>query len=142
MKNPYEDIIHLPHHVSATHPQMPVADRAAQFSPFAALTGYGDIITEIARMTDTRIEPDESLREELNRKLQLLDRLVQDPPQVTLTYFQPDSRKDGGTYRTVACRIIKVDPAAQKIRTDDGLEIPIADLWSIDGVLHFGSREW
>lgn len=133
MKDSYEDIIRLPHHVSATHPQMPAADRAAQFSPFAALTGYGDIIAETSRNTDIRIEPDEDLREELDLKLRILAGHVQNPPEVTLTYFQPNLRKEGGTYRTIVCRITKIDPAAQMIRTEDGLEIPVSDLRAVDG---------
>lgn len=97
MNKSYDDIIHLPHHVSATHPHMSMAERAAQFSPFAALTGYEDVLTETARKTEQKIELDETIKEELDQKLHLLAEHVQNPPSVSITYFQPDDYKEGGT---------------------------------------------
>ena len=91
----YDDILHLPHHVSATHPQMPVSERAAQFSPFAALTGHQKAIKEAARLTDEKIELDENSKTILDQKLQNLLEYSVDPPEATVTYFQKDSKKDG-----------------------------------------------
>lgn len=133
MKNTYEDIIHLPHHVSPTRPQMSMSERAAQFSPFAALTGYGDVIAETARTTDQQAELDEDLLAELDQKLRVLAEHLQDVPKVSLTYFQPDIRKEGGAYRTVSCKVTKIDQTAGKLKTADGLEIPFEDLCAIDG---------
>lgn len=93
MKDPYEDIIHLPHHVSATRPQMPMSDRAAQFSPFAALTGYDAAIKETGRLTDERIELGEEVRDALNLKQQYLQDVIADQPKISITYFVPDKKK-------------------------------------------------
>ena len=94
----YDDIINLPHHVSSKRPQMPILERAAQFLPFSALTGYEDAVKETARLTDTRIELEESEKDLLNTKLHvLLDNLATEP-KVKITYFLPDGRKSGGKY--------------------------------------------
>ena len=89
MIEPYDDIIRLPHHISAVRPQMPMADRAAQFSPFAALTGFDDAIGETGRLTDERIEMDEDARNILNMKLLVLIDHLNDRPEVTFTCFRP-----------------------------------------------------
>ena len=94
--NQYEDIINLPHHVSPTRPQMPMSDRAAQFAPFAALTGYDAAIKETGRLTDEKIELDEEALTALDMKYQFLMDALDDAPEVTITYFQPDERKAGG----------------------------------------------
>ena len=99
----YGDIIHLPHHVSSVHPHMPVSDRAAQFAPFAALTGYGDVIKETARLTDE--EPDLSEDEK---------------PEIVLTYFVQDEKKSGGAYHTARGKIRRIDPDAGQIILEDG----------------------
>ncbi len=107
----YEDIIDLPHHQSAYHPPMRMEERASQFSPFAALTGYGDTVKETARLTTQRIELDEDRKEELNRLLQLLAAQLQSEGHsqlVSVTYFCPDARKAGGAYRSetgVICKL-------------------------------------
>ena len=93
----YEDIINLPHHVSTTRPQMPMSDRAAQFSPFAALTGYDAAIKETGRLTDTKIELDDEELHNLNLKFQFLVEHLEDEPEVAVTYFKADERKAGGT---------------------------------------------
>ena len=98
MSGQYEDIINLPHHVSATRPQMSMIDRAAQFSPFAALTGYDAAIKETGRLTDEKIEMDEEALNILNMKFQILVDSLDDEPEVTFTYFKPDERKAGGAY--------------------------------------------
>lgn len=109
----YADIIELPHHVSPRRPHMPVSDRAAQFAPFAALTGYGDVIKETARQTDARPELSEDERAELDRKLRgILTCVPGERPDITVTYFRPDERKEGGACLEVRGRIKKVDETA------------------------------
>ena len=105
MKTPYDDIIHLPHHVSQNHPQMPMLDRAAQFAPFAALTGYEAAVGETARLTAERRELDPQEAEELNRRLSELVARLPDHPEVTVEYFVPDNRKAGGAYVTMTGRV-------------------------------------
>ena len=87
MTGPYDDILHLPHPTSKRHPRMPIADRAAQFSPFAALTGHGAAIEETARVTDRRIELDEDAKEQLDQTLQLLLERIDEQPEITVTWF-------------------------------------------------------
>ena len=105
----YDDIIDLPHHVSATRPQMPMIDRAAQFMPFRALTGYEDAVRETARLTDERVELTEDEKALLDAKLQRLADRLDSHPQVTLTWFRPDKRKTGGAYVTTTGQIRKID---------------------------------
>ena len=133
MSGKYDDIIHLPHHVSQTHPQMPMYDRAAQFSPFAALTGYGAVIRETGRLTETRPELDEDARDELNRRLTLLAVLLERRPMVTLTYFQPDARKGGGACLTITEIVRKIDEYHRILIMENGRQVPIHDLLSLDG---------
>ena len=127
-RSPYEDIINLPHHVSPTRPRMSRADRAAQFSPFAALSGYGDAVQETARLTNRRIELDESAKAALDEKLRLLAEVIEDRPEAAITYFLPDRKKAGGEYVTAAGRVKKLDAAAQELVMVNGQTIPIADI--------------
>ena len=136
----YEDIINLPHHISPTRQQMPMSDRAAQFSPFAALTGYDAAIKETGRLTDERIELDEEALTALDMKYQLLIDAFDDAPEVTITYFQPDERKAGGKYITATSAVKKVDDFERRITMQDGTKIPMDDVISIDGEL-FSSLE-
>ena len=136
----YEDIINLPHHISPTRQQMPMSDRAAQFSPFAALTGYDAAIKETGRLTDERIELDEEALTALDMKYQLLIDAFDDAPEVTITYFQPDERKAGGKYITATGAVKKVDDFEWQITMQDGVKIPMDDVLSIDGKL-FSSLE-
>ena len=136
----YEDIINLPHHISPTRQQMPMSDRAAQFSPFAALTGYDAAIKETGRLTDERIELDEEALTALDMKYQLLIDAFDDAPEVTITYFQPDERKAGGKYLTATGAVKKVDDFERRIIMQDGSKIPMDDVLSIDGEL-FSSLE-
>lgn len=129
----YDDIIHLPHHVSATHPQMPAADRAAQFSPFAALTGHDDAMKETARLTDPRVELDENAKELLNKKLWYVQAMLTEQPEITVTYFRPDEAKDGGRYITAKGKIKKIDVYGHFLFMLDGLRIPINDIIEIVG---------
>ena len=128
----YEDIIHLPHHVSARHPQMPLADRAAQFSPFAALNGHEAAIRETARLTKERVELDESRKEILDERLQMIRENLSEKPEVTFTYFQPDERKSGGAYLTVTGRVKKMDGYERRILLEDGTVVPLEELIDIE----------
>ncbi len=133
MKTKYEDIINLPHHVSKTRPQMPMSDRAAQFAPFAALTGYDAAIKETGRLTDDKIELEESSLNELNAKIQLLREKLADAPEVTFTYFRPDDRKDSGAYLTITGTVKKLDDYEWQIVLQDGTKVPIDDILDISG---------
>lgn len=119
----YGDIIHLPHHVSSVHPHMPVSDRAAQFAPFAALTGYGDVIKETARLTDEEPDLSEDEKQELNYKIQLACALPGEKPEIVLTYFVPDRKKSGGACHTARGKIRRIDPDAGQIILEDGMRI-------------------
>ena len=130
MKN-YDDIINLPHHISATRPQMPMSDRAAQFAPFAALTGYDSAIKETGRLTDERIELDEEALTTLDMKYQLLMDALDDEPEVTITYFQPDERKAGGKYITATGTVKKVDTFGRRILLQDGTRIPLDSVYDL-----------
>ena len=129
----YREIIDLPHHVSKTRPQMPMSDRAAQFAPFAALTGYDAAIKETGRLTDERIELDEEALTALDMKYQLLMDALDDKPEVTITYFQPDERKAGGKYVSAVGTVKKVDDFERRITMQDGSKIPMDDVLIIDG---------
>ena len=131
---PYEDILYLPHHVSDTRPQMPMSDRAAQFSPFAALTGYDEVIRETARLTDREIIPGEDALQLLNEKLTLLAE-AEPAPEASITYFVPDSLKKGGTYRTASGRIDHVDRTRRLLFLRDGSSIPMDRILDIDSDL-------
>ena len=128
----YDDIINLPHHVSETHPQMPMRDRAAQFSPFAALTGYGAVIHETGRMTEPGIELGDDEVEEIDRKLNILSERICEHPKVTITYFKADDRKDGGAYLTAFGAIKKIDEYSHCVFFENGLKVPIGDLIEIE----------
>lgn len=138
MIRPYDDIINLPHHVSASHPQMLIANRAAQFSPFGALTGYDAAIKETARLTDEQIELEEHEIDKLDRKLNLLFERMDDHPKVTVTYFQPDGRKKGGAYVEMAGAVKKIDDVERVIVLMNGARIPIASIIDVDGKLFEG----
>lgn len=136
----YEDIINLPHHISPTRQQMPMSDRAAQFSPFAALTGYEAAIKETGRLTDTKIELDDEELHNLNLKFQLLVEFLEDAPEVAITYFKADERKVGGAYLEATGIVKKLDDFERRITMQDGTKIPMDDVLSIDGEL-FSSLE-
>jgi hypothetical protein len=135
MTGAYDDIINLPHHVSTTHPHMTAIDRAAQFSPFAALTGYGAAIIETARLTDKRIELDEYLKDALSDKLQIIADRINEHPEIAITYFQPDAKKNGGAYATVVNTVKKIDEYERVVVIADGTSIPIDEIISINGQL-------
>ena len=132
MPTPCDDIIYLPHHVSRNHPQMPMLDRAAQFAPFAALTGYEAAVGETARMTSERRELDAQEAEELNRRLAALITRLPDRPEATIEYFVPDERKAGGAYVTITGRVRHISVAERILILADGTEIPLDDVISIE----------
>ena len=134
-RSPYEDIINLPHHVSPTRPRMSMADRAAQFSPFAALSGYGDAVRETARLTGQRIELDESAKAALDEKLRLLAEVIEDRPEAVITYFLPDRRKAGGEYVMVSGTVKRADSVQRELVMTDGTRIPVEDILDIAGDL-------
>ncbi|MBQ6450607.1 MAG: hypothetical protein IJJ29_01640 [Solobacterium sp.] len=127
----YDDILYLPHHQSKVHPHMPREDRAAQFAPFAALTGYDDQIRETARLTDSRIELEENSKERLNDIMQYIQRHLEDQPQAVITYFVEDERKEGGRYITEHVQIRKIDLLQRRIITADKETIPMDDILDI-----------
>mgnify|MGYP000245340511 FL=1 len=135
MNGKYDEIMGLPHHVSKTRPQMPMSDRASQFAPFAALTGYDAAIKETGRLTDERIELDVEALSALDMKYQLLMEALDEAPEVTITYFQPDERKAGGKYVSAVGAVKKIDDFERRITMQDGAKIPMDDVLSIEGEL-------
>ncbi|HJB29539.1 MAG TPA: YolD-like family protein [Candidatus Blautia faecavium] len=135
MDQKYKDMLDMPHHVSVTHPQMSMDRRAAQFSPFAALTGYGNAVEEAARLTDQKAELTDELLDMINRQLTLLSRHLQEKPVIRITYFQMDDRKDGGSYTTVTGIVKKIDKITKMITMDNGTEIPMGEISAINGEL-------
>ena len=136
----YADIINMPHHVSRKHPQMPLADRAAQFLPFAALTGYDAAVKETARLTSDRMELDEMRKAQLNEKLLLLQECLPQQPAARITFFKKDEKKQGGAYLSVTGNVKRIDlyegmiilTNGTKVRIDDIAELE-SDMFAIDG---------
>ncbi len=123
----YEEIIGLPHHVSTHHPPMSMAQRAAQFLPFAALSGYGEVIQETARYTGERLELDENELALLDQKLGMLAAKGKGQ-RIRVTYFQPDKKKAGGSYVTAEGALKRIDAFSGGLVLADGREIPAADI--------------
>lgn len=132
MSGPYEDIIDLPHPTSTRHPRMPMASRAAQFSPFAALTGYGDAVQEASRFTGRKAELTEEEKSLLDAKLRLLAARSGDGTEAHFTYFRPDGRKEGGAYLTVTGSVGKIDSQDREVVLTDGRRIPVDDILEIE----------
>lgn len=129
----YEDIINHPRHISDHRARMSIHDRAAQFAPFAALTGYEDVIEETGRLTQGMIELDEGTKLELSGKLQILQQRLNEKPFVTIRYFQADPRKAGGAYISVSGHVSKIDPVDQALQLDRGEWIPFWLIYAIEG---------
>ncbi len=127
-QNRYDDIIDLPHHVSTVHPQMSRADRAAQFSPFAALQGYEDAIVETGRTMDRKAELSEDAKEVLDERLRFLRKQIMRHPEITVSYFQPDEKKDGGMYVTITGKAMAIDTDNRRIVLEDGVEISVDEI--------------
>ncbi len=142
----YQDIINLCHHVSANHEPMTIYNRAAQFSPFAALTGFEGVIHETARLTEQKVELDEAEKEMLDEKLKIISRFLigayddksvfikeNNLSVVSVTYFQADEKKDGGAYLTCKGNMKKIDPLEQVLIMENGSRIPIGDIVDLSG---------
>lgn len=141
----YEDIMNLPHHVSQTHPPMSIANRAAQFAPFAALTGYEDAVKETARLTDQRMELDENQKAQLDERLMIVCEVLRGnltlPKDVSrkikVTYFVKDEKKAGGSYATENSEVKKIDTFSHNLVMDSGVVISILDIIDLEGELFY-----
>jgi len=136
--HPYADIIDLPHHISKVHPHLSMHQRAAQFSPFAALVGYEDVIEETRRQTDLKRELDETEKAELDRKLSVIASRLAEKPIVVIEYFVPDKTKAGGEYVFKSGTVVKILQVQKKLVLGDGTEIRIEDIADISGELFAG----
>lgn len=126
--NKYEDIINLPHHVSKTRKPMSLYNRAAQFAPFAALTGYDDAIKETSRITEQRIELSEELKNMLNQKIKLISENIKLQPKVSITYFVPDNKKSGGVYKTISGNVRRIDEIEKYLLFTNKLKVYFYDV--------------
>lgn len=129
--NSYEDIIDLPHYQSSTRAHMSNHDRAAQFSSFAALTGYGDAVSETARLTDSKVELDEYGLDKLNERLSWIQKHISEQSEVSITYFMADKKKSGGSYQTARGFVKRIDEYEKLLITSDGKKLPIEDILEI-----------
>ncbi|MBP5204326.1 YolD-like family protein [bacterium] len=133
MNNPkYKDIINLPHHVSKNHPRLTIEQRAAQFSPYAALVGYDDAIRETVRSTSSKFTLTEEQTVLLNQKINYLTEHLKDNINVTIKYFIPDTRKEGGHYKKISTTIKSIDPINRSIRLRDDSSLTLDDIMDID----------
>ena len=141
--NPYADMLDLPHHRSKTHPHMSMLNRAAQFSPYAALVGFDGVIAETGRLTDRKTELSENEKSAIDRKLMLLADAVQNGqhPEITVRYFVPDALKDGGTYEDYTGPVRNIDPVERAVvflsenGRSRGKTVRIDDLAALQGDL-------
>ena len=125
MTGPYDDIIDLPRPVSRKHPPMPMMKRAAQFLPFAALTGFEGEIAEAARLTENAPELGEDALVALDEQLDLLRQRLAERPEITVTRFLPDERKAGGHFETLTGQVRRVDEAGRALILTDGVRIDL-----------------
>ena len=131
--SPYEDIIHLPHPISKRHPQMPMRERAAQFSPFAALTGHEEAVEETARITQPLVELEEWQKQQINQKLMLLKQQAKHHPVVSVCYYVPDELKEGGMYLTKTGEVRRVDEYRKTLEFLDKTIIAIQMIAALEG---------
>ena len=136
-KFPYEDIVNLPPHISKKHPQPSMLDRAARFAPFAAITGYEEMVLEEARVTEERIDLDEGSLSLLNEKLNIIQEFLDEEPEVTITYFEPDKKKSGGTYVTITGIVKRIDEYEHLVIMTDGKKIRVEDIYAIGSDLFY-----
>ena len=129
----YSDIIDLPHHVSVGRRRMSNVERGAQFSPFAALTGYGAAVTEAGRLTECRVTLSEEVKAFLDAKLQMLFDRIHESPEITVVHFVPDSKKSGGAYRSYTGVVKSIDSISKKLVMQDRTEIEIEQIYDING---------
>ena len=134
-KFPYEDIIDLPPHISEKYPQPTMMDRAARFAPFAAITGYEEMVLEEARPTEERAELDENTLTVLNEKLNIIQETLAEKPEIRVTYFLPDTKKAGGSYVTVAGTVKRIDEYNRVLLMTDGRAIPIDEIFDLESPL-------
>ena len=127
----YDDIINLPHYEPKYHPRMSKYKRSAQFAPFAALVGYDEQVQECSRLTDKRLEIDDELKEKINNKLNKINELIKNSPEVEITYFIPDEKKDGGKYITEIGNVKRIDYVNRFIKFTDNKKIILDDLIDI-----------
>lgn len=129
----YEDIINLPHHTSKKYPRMSLEARSAQFAPFAALTGYDEVLIETARLTNERIEIDDTIKVIIDSKLQIIKEHIKEMPLITFMYFVADTKKDGGKYVTITGNVKKIEEYRNVLVLDNKIEIPIDEIIDING---------
>ena len=134
---PYEDIVNLPPHISKRHPQPTMMDRAARFAPFAAITGYEEMVLEEARVTEERIDLDEGTLSLLNEKLNMIQEFLDEEPEVTITYFEPDKKKSGGAYISITGTVKRIDEYEHLVILTDGKKIRIEDIYAIGSDLFY-----
>ena len=134
---PYEDIVNLPRHISKVHPQATMADRAARFSPFAAISGYEDMVKEAARVTEERIDITDATKELLNEKLNMIVEFLDEEPGVTITYFEPDKKKDGGAYISITGTVKRIDEYERIVLMSDDKKIRIDEIYAIESDLFY-----
>ena len=127
----YDDIINLPHYEPKYHPRMSKYKRSAQFAPFAALVGYDEQVQECSRLTDKRLEIDDELKEKINNKLNKINELIKNSPEVDITYFIPDEKKDGGKYITEIGNVKRIDYINRFIKLTDNKKIILDDVIDI-----------
>jgi len=132
-KHQYDDIINLQHHVSSNREHMSILDRAAQFSPFAAVVGYDGAIKETARLTDHRIELDEAEKTILDEKLRIVQEQLSKQQQIEFVFFRPDEMKAGGSYICVTGTVKKIEGYERTVVMQDGTRIPIEEIVDITG---------
>jgi len=136
-KFPYEDIVNLPPHISKKHPQPSMMDRAARFAPFAAITGYEEMVLEEARVTEERIDLDEGALALLNEKLNIIQEFLDEEPEVTITYFEPDKKKSGGAYVSATGTVKRIDEYEHIVLMNDGKKIYIESIYDIESDLFY-----
>ena len=136
-KFPYEDIVNLPPHISKRHPQPSMMDRAARFAPFAAITGYEEMVLEEARVTEERVDLDEGALSLLNEKLNMIQEFLDEEPEVTITYFEPDKKKSGGAYVNITGIVKRIDEYEHFVIMTDGKKIRIEDIYAIESDLFY-----
>lgn len=136
-KLPYEDIVNLPPHISKKHPQPTMMDRAARFAPFAAITGYEEMVLEEARITEERIDLDEGTLSILNEKLNMIQEFIDEEPEVTITYFEPDKKKSGGAYVSIIGVVKRIDEYEHLVIMTDGKMIRVEDIYGLESDLFY-----
>ena len=134
-KFPYEDIVNLPPHISKKRPQPTMLERAARFAPFAAITGYEEMVLEEARVTEERIELDEGTLAMLNEKLNIIHDSLDSEPVIQITYFEPDKKKSGGAYISVTGMVKRIDEYERLVIMSDGKKIRIDEIFGLEGKL-------